>query len=433
MEITTDSMLSNKFVGFTSNHSKLYNLISLSGFIYFFCVSIIKIIYTNIDSLALILLSISLTYLFSYIFFSVIKTKSHIQFWIFYFISFAAFNTCFVLYNGFINPVIYLLFPLILVTIYLTNLKTTSIIISLIGINLIVLFFINHHWPNLSYITENKLLTNERIASHIIALVLTMIVSNKIFVKYEEDKKNAQESEKAKEAFLANMSHLIRTPLNGINGYAELLCDEEVPDFEKVAFKKRIYSGAQELHHMIFNLIDLSIIQEKSLQFRNSYFKISEIIESLQLTSKEKINISGKNLQVQFIMDKEISNLTLNIDGDRFSQIIWNFIENSIFYSTKGIIKIQINVDLMLECLYIEISDTGKGIDQQMLYQLNNQNILNTNQSTTPNPKPGMGILISKGIIEYFGGKLEITSEINNGTHVAIEIPINNRYEITDK
>lgn len=429
MKTPAINLLNNDIGTRTRNESNLYKLICFIGFLYFFLVGITNAYYSNGIFFPIGLIFSSFIFLFIAIFFPFKKIKAFNKLWVFISISLFAFDISFLCGGGFLSPSLYIIFPLILIIILLTNNQTTTLIISLIIINYSILFIINYHWPEISTKGLSEVIFKERIISHIASLILSMLIINKIFTKYEDDKNKAKLSEQTKEAFLANMSHLIRTPLNGINGYAELLIDDYVPDFEKDSFKKRIHTNAKELHHMIFNLVDLSIIQEKSLRLKEMEFQLSEVIRSLQSKADETINEVGKQLNIEYQIEKDIIPLKLFLDADRLIQLIWNFLENSIYYSNKGIIKLNISIDFVSEKLVIIISDSGNGIEQHLLEQLKQQNILDRNQSNIANPRPGMGILISKGIIDYFGGKMTITSEINRGTHVSIEIPIKNKYE----
>lgn len=417
----------------SKEETKLFKAICFIEFLYFLLIGWIGYLNTGLSFFSISLMSIGLIFLFITLFFPFSKLKLFNKHWFFIGISIIAFDLSFFSNGGFLSPSIYIIFPLILVIIFLTNAKATSLTITFILINYAILFSINYFWPEISNSYANDYIEHERIISHLLALVLSMLIINKIFLKYEDDKNKAKESELKKEAFLANMSHLIRTPLNGINGYSELLLDEYIPDFEKDAFKLRILENAKELHHMIFNLIDLSIIQERSINFKETQFHFQDLINSLKGKTEIAIQETGKALISDFIINKNCDNLKLEYDSDRLTQLIWNFIENSIYYTNKGKIEIKFYVDINIGNLYISISDSGRGIDKDLINQLSHQNILDRNQSNIANPKAGMGILISKGIISNLGGKLEISSELNTGTFVSIELPISHKYEIVSQ
>lgn len=432
MKIPALLVFSDNIIEENNNESKLYRLICLAGFLYFFTIGFLRFIYLEPDLLTLISLSVSIGFGFIGLLFPFKHIKAISKAWPFYILSFIGFNSSFLLGGGFLNPSIYIIFPFVLIVIYLTNYKTTTIIILLMFINFIFLYIINYQFPEISTSTNTLFVKVERIISHFLTLLFTVVIINKIFEKYDEDKRKARESEKAKEAFLANMSHLIRTPLNGINGYGELLLDSDIPDFEKESFKNRIVSNAKELHHLIFNLIDLSIIQEKSLVLIEDRFLVNDLITSLKLKVKEEIARKNKQLEFNVKIDKTLQNLNLKLDGDRVMQLIWNFIENGINYSEKGAIQLSFKTDMDAEILIIIVEDSGIGMSQKLIENIQNQNILDRNQSNIANPKPGMGILISKGIIKYFGGFISISSEPKAGTHVLIELPIKNKYEIIE-
>lgn len=359
------------------------------------------------------------------------KTLSFINSnYLFYSLAFFCLNIGFLLHGGFLSPVIYFIFPFILMIIYANKRKRANQIIYLLLTNLLLLYSLNYMFPEIANSNySEKWLQTERIVIQISMLFLTMLIINDLFNKYEADKTMAKDSEKAKEAFLENMSHLIRTPINAINGYSDLLLDDDVAQFEKKIFKNRILLNAKKLHRMIFNLVDLSIIQESSLKLREYRFKLSDIVNSLNSKVLEEINHQEKVISYHYYLDQNDADIYLYLDGDRIFQMIWNLIENSINYSAKGTIELIINLNFNQEYLEFIIKDSGFGMDSSLLEQIHRQSILDNNKSTVANPKPGMGINISKGIIEACGGKMDFISKRNHGTQVSIQLPIHNKYE----
>ena len=130
-----------------------------------------------------------------------------------------------------------MLFPLLLMIVSLKASRSLGFVLLLIIIDLSVLFYLNYKYPQLISSNSSEFIFYERMSSHVFALVFTFFIINSIFKAYQHNKLEAERSLNAKDAFLANMSHHIRTTLNGINGYSDLLLDFEIPVFEKKNLK----------------------------------------------------------------------------------------------------------------------------------------------------------------------------------------------------
>jgi signal transduction histidine kinase len=391
------------------------------GFFYFIFLGIVRLYFHQLDIGCLVYLFTGMALGLISLLFKLDKWKLITNANSIYLLFLVGYSGGFLFDGGFLNPTIYLIYPFLLLVIYQTSYKTTNTLLLITFFLLLILFTVNYFIPELINSSAGILHFSERIFSHLFSLVLSFMIIDTIFNKFKKGKLKAKQSEKAKEDFLANMSHLIRTPLNGINGYADLLKEEDIPNFEKDVFKKRIFSNAKELHHMIFNLIDLSIIQENALRLNPEWFLLSDLIQSIKIKTNEEIKQQGKDIEpiITSTIDKPIF-----LDGDKLFQMIWNFIENSISYSSHGYLRTVIHLDEASNKMVVTIEDSGNGMTTEQLNNINNFNVLDRNQSTIANPTPGMGILISKGIAKYMGGQIIISSEAGKGTHVHIELPM---------
>jgi len=219
---------------------------------------------------------------------------------------------------------------------------------------------------------------------------------------------------KVKENFISNMSHELRTPLTSIMGYTELMLDENIPSEQKHKLEV-IYRNSQRLSRLIQGLLDTAVIESKNLALNIQTLSINEMIKHISEDMKAVIEI--KNIPVILDIPDQIK-----VEGDRekLMQLFSNILDNAIKFTLKGSIKITASEEK--EWVHIEFEDTGIGIPQDKLdiifdrfYQLDSPE--------TPNRGgAGLGLWISKNIVEAHGGKIWAESKNRGSTfHVLLK------------
>lgn len=227
-------------------------------------------------------------------------------------------------------------------------------------------------------------------------------------------KEKAEQSDKLKTAFLANMSHEIRTPLNGIMGFSELLCTKKNMSLEqKQAFSSIIKTSSQGLMQIIDDIIDVSRIESGVLRINKSGFKINSMFQDIWIYAHTKIVESKKDIELIFLENP--NNLAIVTDEVRLKQVFLNLINNAIKFTEKG--KIEYGISKVTKN-YIEfiVSDTGIGIPgdkHKIIFDRFRQGYENTNRSYGGN---GLGLSITKSLVELMGGQISLESAINVGT-----------------
>jgi signal transduction histidine kinase/CheY-like chemotaxis protein len=232
--------------------------------------------------------------------------------------------------------------------------------------------------------------------------------------KKKLDDKNKQQSE-----FIANISHEIRSPLNGILGFANLL-SESVLNATQQNYIKMIHTTSSELLITLNDLLDYSKIEAGKLAFNQTPFNLTRCIE--ELLTHIMPHAFKKDLEIIPILSQEIPS---NLIGDpvRIKQVLTNLIDNAIKFTEHGHVLISTTLlesalDSVSVC--INITDTGMGIhpDEQSL-------LFNPFHQANPNivkrfGGSGLGLAICKKIIEAMNGKIELTSKLNFGTTFSI-------------
>ena len=228
-----------------------------------------------------------------------------------------------------------------------------------------------------------------------------------------EAKEKAETADRLKSAFLANMSHEIRTPLNAIVGFSSLM--GETGDIEE----KRQYMAIIEenndlLLQLISDILDLSKIEAGTFDFVEKELDVNMLCEDIVRFMKMKAKPG-----VEVLFDRHLPECRIVSDRNRLNQVIANFVNNAIKFTTAGSIRVGYNkVDETHLRFYV--ADTGLGIEPEMQAQIFDRFIkLNTFVHGT-----GLGLSISKSIIEQLGGTIGVDSEPGKGSCFWFVLPI---------
>lgn len=223
----------------------------------------------------------------------------------------------------------------------------------------------------------------------------------------------ALQADKLKSAFLANMSHEIRTPLNAIVGFSSLM--GETGDMEE----KRQYMAIIEenndlLLQLISDILDLSKIEAGTFDFVEKELDVNVLCEDIVRFMKMKAKPG-----VEVLFDRHLPECRIVSDRNRLNQVIANFVNNAIKFTTAG--SIRVGYDKVDEThLRFYVADTGLGIEPEMQAQIFDRFIkLNTFVHGT-----GLGLSISKSIIEQLGGTIGVDSEPGKGSCFWFVLPI---------
>ncbi len=222
-------------------------------------------------------------------------------------------------------------------------------------------------------------------------------------------------SNSAKNLFLANVSHEIRTPMNSILGMAELL-DETQLNSDQKSYVKVFKKSGQHLMMIINDLLDLSKIESGNYRISNSYFYLDTLIEEIS----EAMNAKAMEKKLALIIQSEVpSNVIYFGDIDRLRQVLFNLIGNAIKFTDEGHVTVHISVNQSINVkgnILFEVSDSGIGMDKdqkEFLFQPFSQLHMDLGRSVGGT---GLGLFISKKLVEIMGGEMWCDSKINEGS-----------------
>ncbi|MDJ1502249.1 PAS domain-containing hybrid sensor histidine kinase/response regulator [Xanthocytophaga agilis] len=225
----------------------------------------------------------------------------------------------------------------------------------------------------------------------------------------------AEESVKAKEHFLSVMSHEIRTPLNAVIGLSHLLLDEN-PLPNQVEHLQAIKHSADSLMIIINDILDFSKIESGKVSFENVDFKLDDIFRGIEKSLAYKARES--NLRLLIETDPR---LPATVVGDplRLNQIILNLVSNAIKFTEKGFVEVKAQmVSQKKDTITIEfkITDTGIGIPANKLSTIFESFTQASHETTRKYGGTGLGLTITKRLVELKGGTIQVKSKIGLGS-----------------
>ncbi|MFH2143409.1 MAG: ATP-binding protein, partial [Bacteroidota bacterium] len=236
-------------------------------------------------------------------------------------------------------------------------------------------------------------------------------------------KEKAEESDKLKSSFLANMSHEIRTPMNGIIGFANLLKNPDLTEEKKNKFIKIITDRGNELLEIINDIIDISKIESGEVDVKSEDIDITDCLNEIcQFFENKEVIV---NNHVQIIKNYSEKSFLIYTDKIKFNQIMTNLVGNAIKFTPSGSIEIgykEISID-SIQYIEFYVKDTGIGIPDDMLDVIF-ERFRQVNESRSRERSgTGLGLTISKNLVELLGGKIRAESKLGYGSVLYFTIP----------
>jgi len=225
-------------------------------------------------------------------------------------------------------------------------------------------------------------------------------------------RQKAEESQKLKTQFLANISHELRTPLTSIIGYTELLEQTNLNEKQK-KYLNIIKESSNTMLNILNTILDFSKIEANKLELNiepnNLYLTIIKVFNTLKPLAEKK--------DLNFLLEIKTSKECFKFDELRLTQILTNLINNAIKFTNKGEVKVILERDLTFR-----IIDTGKGIPKNKIDDIFKAYIQSDKKDQYQGT--GLGLPITKKLIELMGGKLKIKSKINKGSEFYFKLPL---------
>ncbi|HEY6915397.1 MAG TPA: ATP-binding protein, partial [Paludibacter sp.] len=232
-------------------------------------------------------------------------------------------------------------------------------------------------------------------------------------------KERAEESDRLKSAFLANMSHEIRTPLNSIIGFSDLLFDPFYSTAQQKEFVKSIRNSGDNLLVIISDIMDLSKIESGQFQITKRPFSINDLIIDIQKVYSYKA--TEKEIELKLNLPTKDA-IIINSDKAKVRQVLINLVTNAIKFTEYG--SIEMGFKVIDHTIQIQVKDNGIGIHpeyHQIIFERFRQV---ENSETRRFGGNGLGLAISKNLVEMLGGKIWLESEVGKGSTFYFSLPI---------
>lgn len=228
--------------------------------------------------------------------------------------------------------------------------------------------------------------------------------------------------QKAKEQFLANISHEIRTPINGIAGMANLLSQNPSPD-ERETYLNAIKHSAENLKVIINDILDLTAIESGKLKFEKIAFNPKDLLPSL--ISTFTYQAKEKKLNLDYTIDEKLNKILLG-DPVRLNQVLINLISNAVKFTHTGSINIRCSSEREQRGICwvkMEVTDTGVGIPEEKLNTIFESFSQADASVTRRYGGTGLGLTIVRQLVELQHGKIHVVSKEHAGSTFMVSIP----------
>ncbi len=233
----------------------------------------------------------------------------------------------------------------------------------------------------------------------------------------EKEKEKAELSDKHKSAFLANVSHEVRTPMNGILGFVELLKDPSLSSETSLRYIELIEQGGNRMLAILNDLVDIAKIESGQTSLNISNLKIYDILKDIH----DFFNLEAKNKKITLKYYNQNEGLTISTDKQKFQQIISNLVKNALKFTEYG--SVEIGYEVNHDNIRVYVKDTGIGIDEKDIKKIferfsqSNKNNNNTKEGI------GLGLSICKAFAKLLDGDITVESTQGSGSTFSFVFP----------
>ena len=231
-----------------------------------------------------------------------------------------------------------------------------------------------------------------------------------------------QDAAEAKDRFLANMSHELRTPLNGIIGFAEFLVDGKpgTVNPKQTEYLNDILDSGKHLLQLIGDILDLAKVGAGKMVLNPEKFLLANAIG--EVCAVNKLIAQNKSIHIEVNVAPEIGDVTL--DQQMFKQVLYNLLSNAVKFSHKGG-KIEIRAEPHeTDRFKLVVNDAGIGIKAEDIGRLFKEFEQLDSGATRHHEGTGLGLVLTRKIVELQGGTIGVESEIGRGSSFAVSLPL---------
>lgn len=262
---------------------------------------------------------------------------------------------------------------------------------------------------------------NEKKYFHVKVIPVELKSGDKIFVILFHDVTKERKLDEMRREFIATVSHELRTPLTSIHGYAETLLEDDLENKELVKrFLKIIEEESARMTRLINDLLDLEKMEESEVNFEMKDVDLCEVIEYVY----KIIQPIAEENEVDLIVECE--DVVVKGNKERLIQMLLNLVDNAVKYTSlkeKGEKKVWVRAYDTPDWVVLEVEDTGPGIPKEAQSRIFEKFYRVDKARSRKMGGTGLGLTIVKTIVDKHGGRIEVESEINQGTVMRVLLP----------
>lgn len=247
-------------------------------------------------------------------------------------------------------------------------------------------------------------------------------VRNRTRVYMEELRLAAERASVAKTEMMADMSHEVRTPMNGVLGLSGLLLDTDL-DEKQAKMVSAIRESAEALMEVVDEVLDFARLRQGRVELELASFDIGVLVDGVAALMEPRARSKG------LVLDTELRGFTSHRfkgDARRLRQVLLNFVGNAVKFTDAGAIRITAETTPCAgkQRIRLSVRDTGTGIPAPMIEQVFTRYQQHRSDTTGRVAGAGLGLAISKELVELMGGKIGVESEVGSGTTFWVELEL---------
>ena len=225
------------------------------------------------------------------------------------------------------------------------------------------------------------------------------------------------------EMMASNLAHELRSPLNAIIGFSDILADDNLSSADRRMYLNYIRSGCISLLHLLDDFSDFNKLEHNKVEIEESMFDINKLFDELEMRCRMYCGVNHKdNLTIECVKTCSLSECLVSGDEQRIKQIMVNLLTNAVKFTPEG--KVSFRYDIEDGVLVLSVKDTGIGIPPDMQTKIFGR--FTQVGTLKDNNGLGLGLDITKNLVDLMKGTIDLTSQIGAGSEFVIRLPQHN-------